>query len=317
MEKIIKGFLKVLLFLLILLGIFIYLSYVFAPKDTGISSGIHDYRANGILAEKDNTIDVLIAGDSEAYTFVIPTEIYAKYGITSYVIGTPNQPLYYTNYFINRTLKKQDIKLLVLESSVFFSEQQKKKELFFNLKIGLPIFNYHSRWKEIGINDFFEKISYNTRELEKGSYLENDIVAGLDREIIKTEDVAYISDANLKSIDKIINLAKNKKIDVLLVSSPTTVHWNYSKHNAVSNLAKKYNLDYIDMNLIPEIGIDWSHDSMDGGSHLNFYGASKVSNYLGKYLNSLGYLDDRRDNPDYLTWDEDLKKYNEFVKNNF
>ena len=82
------------LFSLIFAVILYYLSWVFIPKNNLDQAGMRDVSANGILSEKKETIDVLILGDSEAYSSIIPMEMYEKYGFTSYVLATPGQPLY-------------------------------------------------------------------------------------------------------------------------------------------------------------------------------------------------------------------------------
>ena len=50
------------------------------------------------------------------------------------------------------------------------------------------------------------------------------------------------------------------------------------------------------------------------GDHLNYYGAYKVSNYLGNYLNKLDILEDHRGNDYYSSWDNALKPYQDEVK---
>ena len=61
---------------------------------------------------------------------------------------------------------------------------------------------------------------------------------------------------------------------------------------------------YIDLNYMQEeVPIDWMTDTFDGGDHLNYDGAKKVSAYLGKYLNETGLFEDKRNNPEYDYWE--------------
>ena len=66
---------------------------------------------------------------------------------------------------------------------------------------------------------------------------------------------------------------------------------------------------YEDLNLNDALGIDWASDTKDGGDHLNFDGAKKVSAYVGNWLSEAYGLKDKRNNPDYKHWEEDSVEY--------
>ena len=74
-----KSILKSLMFILGLIILLTITSYIFTPKSNGKNSGIHEQDMHGILGEKKNTIDILIIGDSESYTSVIPLVLYNKF----------------------------------------------------------------------------------------------------------------------------------------------------------------------------------------------------------------------------------------------
>ena len=54
------------------------------PKNNYVEYGMHYRGASGILAEEENTIDTIIIGNSEAYSSIIPMELWKDYGYTSY-----------------------------------------------------------------------------------------------------------------------------------------------------------------------------------------------------------------------------------------
>ena len=94
-----------------------------------------------------------------------------------------------------------------------------------------------------------------------------------------------------------------------LVSSPSPKNWTYAKHNSVSDWAQANAVTYEDLNLNNTLGIDWASDTKDGGDHLNFDGAKKVSNYIGAWLSENYTLPDKRKNSDYKHWNEDSVEY--------
>ena len=80
-------------------------------------------------------------------------------------------------------------------------------------------------------------------------------------------------------------------------------------------LAEECGVDYLDANYDREaIQFDWYNDTFDGGDHLNLFGARKMTKYLGDYMKQECDLTDHRDDPKYRSWHEQLKEYEQEVK---
>lgn len=92
--------------MLILTIILILLSMLFEPKNNSVKAGMHNRSASGILAEPENTIDMIVVGNSEAYTSIIPMELWNDYGYTSYVCASPEQSLPLSVRLLRRIIKE-------------------------------------------------------------------------------------------------------------------------------------------------------------------------------------------------------------------
>ena len=120
MSRFLKHTLRCVVFLAVLALLLTGVSQLVRPKNNTRSDGIHDPAANGILGEPDNTIDLLILGDSESYSAFIPMQLWQQYGYTAYCCGTSRQTLYYSEAFLHKAFQKQSPKLVILETDVIY-----------------------------------------------------------------------------------------------------------------------------------------------------------------------------------------------------
>ncbi len=307
-----KNVLKSLLFLLILAGILALLSYVFTPKNNTKEFGMPEVRANGILSEKENSIDVLIIGDSESYVSVSPMEIWQEYGYTSYVMGTNAQKIYQSYNYLLEALETQHPKVVILETNTFFRKLRTDLKVINFMERYIPIVRYHDRWKNLNSNDFGGKINYTGQNDLKGYYYINYNVPYKEAKpkyMWKKKDRFEMPKDEVYYIKKIYEKCKENNIALMFYTAPNVVNWWYAKHNTTQDLATELKINYLDTNLIDEIDIDWVTDTKDAGDHVNYKGAVKVSKYLGKYVGEKYKLVDHRGDPNYKSWDTCLENY--------
>ena len=308
-----KKVLKCVLFIAGLAGILFVLSLVFYPKNNEKEDGIIDVAANAILGEPDNTIDVLIIGDSESINSINPLRIWEQHGIASYCCGTSLQLLSYSEYFLHQAFKSQSPKIVILETNEIFREVTLDDLLLHQMEMVFPLFSFHSRWKVLSFRDISPVINYTHVDVEKGYYFST-VVSGTDdsdymKEMPGEEPIPSI---NMFYLRKIKSFCKEKGVKLVLVSTPSVVNWDYMKHNSIQRISEEEGIEFIDMNLLrKEIPIDWKTDTRDRGDHVNYYGAEKVSAYLGKYLSETGLFESHRSDPAYSQWDVHLKEFNE------
>ncbi len=113
------------------------------------------------------------------------------------------------------------------------------------------------------------------------------------------KEVEPLGDHAMHYLDLIRQLCEEKNIRLLLVKAPSVSPVWYAKwEEQITAYAKRYSLDYINyLELVDEIGIDFSKDTYDEGLHMNYSGAVKCADYLGRYLSERYKLEDKRTDP--------------------
>lgn len=319
MKKIIKRIVSCVLFVAILLGLLQVSSLIFQPKSNDKASGIHYLRANGIFSEPKDSIDTVFIGDSEVYHSFIPLNIWRDYGITSYDVSSPSQKLVYSMEFLNKTFENQSPKIVFLETNAIFRKSYLEDEITYKAEQIFPVFRYHDRWKNLQLKDFSATVEYTANENNKGYYFTKKFKPATDKaikEYMKYSDVsAPILSTNRKYLNGIAKFCKNHGAKLVLISTPSTKNWNYQRHNAMEAISKDLGVDYIDTNLLrDDIPIDWKKDTKDKGDHLNYNGAVKLTDYVGKYLDDTKLFKDKRNDPSYDNWNTCLDKFEKQVK---
>lgn len=309
MKKII---IKCSIFLITLFIILVVLSRIFIPKNNTQQAGIAEKEVLefGILAEPENTIDVILTGDSESYTSFIPLEAWHKYGFTSYVCGSPAQKLPAIGSILQEALEKQQPKIIMLETNTIFRTTSLTVPIVQVANKVLPVIQYHNRWKSLTQNDFFGKVEYTNVQMNKGFYFSKVVKSSRNKKYMKnSKKVEKIPEVNKIYVKWIKEYCESKGIEFILYSTPSPVNWNTAKHNGIEKFAKELEVEYIDMNLMQdEIAIDWKKDSRDKGDHLNYSGSLKTTKFLSEYLNNKN-LPNHSDDEAYKSWDKYYKEY--------
>ena len=167
------GFAAALVALLFVVSIFVQ------PERITDASWIdnRDRNALSVLNEPENSIDVLVLGDSESFTSISPYRLWEKQKITSYVCGQTGQQISEAYYLMKRAFQKQRPDLVILETNELFTHANLVEELRMAVtetgKYYVPVFSYHNRWKDL----FFspktavilpDEVSWRGFEIRKG-----------------------------------------------------------------------------------------------------------------------------------------------------
>lgn len=283
-KEILKTGIFIIIFVLILLG----LTKIFVPasKHSTIIKELYD--------EPKNTLDVIFVGESSVYKGVSPMKIWEKYKITSYDYAASGAKLYNNYYSIKEALKYQKPKVIVLNTDQLFHDEPFKegyKRLLYDatrlninkleaisdpvqgntrgeqISFVFPILRYHSRWSELGEEDFIkEKGKYEY--IFKGQWVVKGIKAYDGKKLDKFQN---LNEDEVKYFEKIARYCKDNNVELLAVEFPSIQTWNNDKKEKVKQIAKNNDVKFIDLHdVLNEIGFDWTRDTEDGGNHLNY-----------------------------------------------
>ena len=306
-----RNVIKSIVFIAILLVLIELLSYAFVPGSNIFTYGTVKVSNYDILTEKKDTIDVIGLGDSLVYSSFSPMQLWHDYGYTAYDCAGPAQTTKATYEYLEAALDAQSPKIVLMESAVLYRNpysQNWKNKVADELKKYAPIAKYHDNWKKYlkdGSKDNWLDVYKGYKYITKVKGFK-----GKSGYMDYTVNEEQIPDINLEYFDKIVKLCEENDIKLVMISFPSIKSWNYAKHNTVTKIFEKYNLEFIDLNLT-DLSINWKKDTKDKGNHLNYKGAKKVTKYLGNYLESTGLLESHKDDPNYKSWD---KAYDLYLK---
>ena len=307
----VKKIIGSIVFVALGIGLLFGVSYLFTPERFHTDS-VKDVRPYGMLAEPENSMDAIIFGDSEAFSAFSPVQMWQEHGFTSYVCSSASQYISLTENFVRQTLEHQKPKVIFLETNAIYRKMNTDDPTLSKIESILPVFQYHNLWKNFDPMDINENENdYLWRDGLKGfKYIDIINKSRHPDYMQKTTKLQKIPGSNLTHVKNIYNLCKEHGVELVLVSAPSTVNWNYAKHNMMVKISKQMNVKYIDLNL-EDVGLDWNHDTCDRGDHVNYYGATKVSAFFGNYAAKTFQLPDHRKDPAFSDWNDLKPLYDE------
>lgn len=268
-----------------------------------------------------DTVDILFLGSSHAASGFCPQVMYNCRGIRSYNLACEQQNLLVSYYWLLEALRFQTPEVVVLDPYVFFDYDTKEalntKESCTRMAVdpmrwskikwaavsdicryddkqsmSSYIFRnerFHDRWTELSEQDFSSIQMEKHNELkgyaplsEIGKYITIDY-APMDT--YNTEDVEEANELMKVYMDKMVEVCKDKGIDLVFVKTPSN-QWFYTRHNAVQRYADDKGLIFIDFNdkkYYDECDFVFDEDMHDV-EHANIWGADKITRYLADYL---------------------------------
>ena len=268
---------------------------------------------------KKNSVDVLFFGSSHAVSSFNPQVIYDNYGITSYNLGSEQQSVLVTYYWLREALKYQAPKVVVLDTYTFHlytdsyvynklncSETSVRKAMdsmrLSSLKakaayeiekldstqsaMSYMLLNmrYHTRWKNLGEDDYTQRAMIKHGGVKGytvlgGSSPEAEDVTFSSSDLTDVEAEPMVEVADIY-LDKIVDLCDENGIKLVLVNIPHGE--SIGRYKATKEYADGAGIPFYDFNeetLYGQIGYDVKKYRY---GHPNYAGAEKISLFLGK-----------------------------------
>lgn len=304
----------------------------------------------GIERIYKNQYDFIFAGTSKVICNINVEDLYLKYGMASVTVGEPSQPIYLTYYTLENALKKQTPKAVLLDVSALFyslekikSEMQEDEYHYVHFSIDeikdyrikyqallqakeldeeldmwnyiIPIYYNHSNWENISKSNF---VRTSGKYVMNGNLLLTNIdETWKDWTVIQNDNTVgteIIEKINLKYLEKIVELCRTNNTELVLIQGSANISDDsLDRYNVVQNLARQYDLEYIDLNdHNDEIGINWATDGADM-NHLNIVGSQKWTDYIGTYLSEKYEYTDYRTTDEQIELKQNAEKYEKLL----
>ncbi len=189
----------------------------------------------------------------------------------------------------------------------------------------LPILLYHTEYRvteEEYLDRHLEQLYHRkgfvaTSTVRSAASEDNDeIEEQFDEEEYEPADEISVDSlsVNIPYIERLVKLCRSKGCEVLFLKIPVHAldsyrgHWSADKHALVQELADDLEVPFLDLNY-EDVGVNWNHDSSDGGKHLNVSGATTVSRFLSGWLLENYEFKDHQDDANKAKWDRQLELY--------
>ena len=291
---------------------------------------------------EDKNHDVIFIGDCEVYENFSPKVLWEDYGINSYIRGSAQQLIWQSYYLLEDTLRYEKPKVVIFNVlALKYDEPQNEaynrmslegmkwsmakvrsiqasmteEESFMDYVF--PVLRYHSRWNELGEEDF--AYLFRTKPVShNGYYMRVDVKAAESVPEGRVLSNYQFGDNACMYLDKMTELCRENDIRLVLVKAPSLYpYWYDEWEEQIEEYAEKNNLLYINfLELIEETSLDFSQDTYDGGLHLNLSGAEKITKYLGGVLQEECALPDRRNEAELSkVWEEKILAYEQEIIN--
>lgn len=318
--KILKRFVIVGLFICCVFALLIPLSYALRPMNK--ANIATRKRIVGFYAEPEDSMDIVVIGNSGMYQYVNNPYLWKQTGLTSYNFAFSGNNVFFYEGLIDEALKTQSPDLIIIDARKFVLTKAyemdpetgektydydavRAQRVYDNIKYSsirldmintvysdpidrivhyFDIISYHENWEQLD-REQWEYADNEKKNALKGFPIVPNIDPMPEIDVSQVKERIPLTDASEEVLRSLMEKCKNEGIELLFLSGP----WIISKEeqarsNYMKDLVEEFGYQYLDMNpLVEEVGIDESKDFYDN-KHVNAMGSEKVTDYLAEYL---------------------------------
>lgn len=344
MQDRIKGVVRSIIFLIILAFVLYYINQILQPKyiyKNNVWPTTSSY--NQFYRMEENSIDVLFFGSSVCMNAFSPQEIYNNYGIRSYNLGSQQQNIFLSYFWLKEALRFQSPQVVVLDTRFLFEYHPEyvlntaegmiracldpmkwsgvKAEAVNDLcsidesqsKLSYYLTNirFHSRWSSLAEYDI------DISEVQYAELKGYSAIATYDSQSYTTFDLRDpdkyqdFKPTMQEYLERMVELCRENDIKLVLVSLPGNP-MSDGIHNSLTKYASDNNVDYYNLcetGNYESIGAVLPKESVI--EHENLWGSIKMSKYIGKLLSDTYDVAAVQD----VQWEETKDYYEHVVKN--
>lgn len=325
-KRILLFWLRSLCFLLLLLLVLGYSLYVLTPKqDYGICSMTNLYQ------QDRDTVDVLVIGTSAAQAAINTSLLWEEYGIAAYDLCSAELPYWVSYYYLCEALKTQSPRLLILDAkpAIYSLPYSRKGRVILstygirslenrlgaiaasthpdntvNFVLGFPII--HDNYPSLTRADFHYPPDNGGRGTVWKGFIGYEGTLDFQPPYLETwtDEQTALPDRQQAYLEKILRLAQERAIPVLIIGFPTPDYaHDHPYFNSVGALAEAWQADFLNYNH-PAVNALWDYSAdFADWQHLNLHGSAKLTRHLGICLAEDYALPDRRGQSAYMSYE--------------
>lgn len=259
-------------------------------------------------------VDILIAGSSHAYRSFDP-RIFARHSLRAFNMGSTNQTPLNTYHLLRRFLAGRDPELLILEIYARSLSNEDGLESFFDLATNLPLSpdlikmaidtaQPHAVNSLVALQmsrllkplERFQQGNIEDETYVSGGYCESHETIGKNQTFPSFGKIT-LSEIQLKYLEKILRLAKDRGIRAVMVTAPFPEEHQraIANYRALSRrieaFARRHDVVYKDFNGLLDLE---TYKHFKDTHHLNHSGVVKFNQVLLRLLRQRGLLPDHQ-----------------------